>query len=373
LSYVVYTASIGGDFMAGRFIATPFLLAVVVLSRVMPMDASRAWVTTAILGAVGLSSAQIPLLSDSRFDASATKPSGLVDERAIYFRSHSLMLAERGSFTAPEWPRVERLPARMAVMDTCGLMGGAGLERGPLVHLLDECALADPLLARLPAVFNHDWRAGHFRRMIPEGYRESLETRQNAIARPALRAYYADLQLVTRGRSLLASDRLAAIWRLNMGTAGAGLDRAYYRHAGAVTTLPDIARVFEEGTPIEAGRSLDAAALAVTVEDRPGRRHLDVSLDSDDEYVLFFLKDGAIVTTMALGPVPPYRRQPGFTSYTEDLPPSATARGFDTIVIAPVGGERFAVGHLLLEGYAPTDPVLARRVVLRDRADLQRN
>jgi hypothetical protein len=52
-----------------------------------------------------------------------------------------------------------------------------------------------------------------------------------------------------------------------------------------------------------------------------------------------------------------------------NLPPSATAEGFDTIVVTTVAGERFAVGHLLLDGYAPTDALLARRVYLRDMRD----
>jgi arabinofuranosyltransferase len=369
LLYLVYIVSIGGDFMAGRFLATPFLVAVLLLTRVMPMEPPRAWVATGVLAAVGLASAQVPLLSDSRFDASATKPSGLVDERAIYFREHSLMLAERGSFRQPEWPPAGGLPPVMDVLDTCGLMGGAGLGWGPLTHLLDECALADPLLARLPAVFNHDWHPGHFRRMIPEGYRESLERKTNALVRPALRRGYEDLRLATRSRDLLSLERLAAIWRLNTGASFRDIDRAYYRHAGAIVALPDLAVETPDGTPAASARSLDDAALAVSVEPRPGRRHLDVALDSDDEYLLFFLRDNRIVSTMPLGPVPEYRRQPGLASYTGNLPPSATAEGFDTIVVTTVAGERFAVGHLLLDGYAPTDALLARRVYLRDMRD----
>jgi len=276
------------------------------------------------------------------------------------------MLAERGSFRRPEWPPAGGLPPVMDVLDTCGLMGGAGLGWGPLTHLLDECALADPLLARLPAVFNHDWRPGHFRRMIPEGYRESLERRTNALARPALRRAYEDLRLATRSRDLLSPERLAAIWRLNTGASFRDIDREYYRHAGAIAALADLAVETPDGTLAGSGRSLDEAALAVTVEPRPGRRHLDVALDSDDEYLLFFLRDGRIVSTMPLGPVPEYRRQPGLASYTMNLPPRATAEGFDTIVVTTVAGERFAVGHLLLDGYAPTDARLARRVYLRD-------
>ena len=41
--------------------------------------------------------------------------------------------------------------------------------------------------------------------------------------------------------------------------------------------------------------------------------------------------------------------------------------GFDTVVIsAKSGGTQLAVGHLLLEGFAATDPELYRRVAARD-------
>lgn len=367
--YLSYIVSIGGDFMAGRFVATPFLLAVVMLTRATTMAPERAWVTTGALVLVGLASAQIPLLSDSRFDASASKPSGVVDERAIYFRRQSLVLADRWSFRGPDWPHRDALPAATGVMDTCGLMGGSGLEQGPKTHLLDECGLADPLLARLPAVFNPHWRQGHFRRMIPAGYHESLERRTNALAEPGLRRLYDDLRLATRGRDLFAADRLAAIWRLNTGASAADVDRLYFRHAGNIVPLPDLSEVVADGTPPGAGRSLDDKALAIRVEPREGRRYIDLALDSDDEYEVFFLKDGAVVAMMTLGPIPEHRRQPGFASFTENLPPRATRDGFDVIVVSPLAGERFAAGHVLLDGYAPTDATLARRVYLRDSRD----
>lgn len=37
---------------------------------------------------------------------------------------------------------------------------------------LDECALAEPLLSRMPSVFNAGWRMAHFRRAIPDGYEQ---------------------------------------------------------------------------------------------------------------------------------------------------------------------------------------------------------
>lgn len=366
--YLVYVVSIGGDFMAGRFIATPVLLAVLLLSRLVTMEASRAWIVAGVLAVLGLSSSQVTLASDSRFDGTVGKAAGVVDERAFYFKTQSIVLANRLSFTQPEWSTGERLPLTMDVLDTCGLMGSAGLGWGPMTHMLDECALADPLLSRLPAVFNPEWRAGHFRRMIPDQYRESLEQRTNRLTDPALHALYEDLRVITRSRQLFSTERLAAIWRVNTGASAAGIDRRFYRYGGAIATLDDVAAVVPDGTFGDAPGVRDLTQpLAVFVPDQAGRRYIDVSLDSDDSYLLHFVKSNRLVASMTLGPIPQHRRQPGLATYTENLPASATRRGFDTIVIGPLVGENYAFGHLLLDGHAPTDAELTRRVTIRDR------
>jgi arabinofuranosyltransferase len=277
-----------------------------------------------------------------------------------------LVWASRNAFAEPEWPSDRRQPVPVQVLETCGLMGAGGLAWGPMVHMLDECALADPLLARMPAVFNVEWRSGHFRRMIPEGYVPSLERKVNLIADPALRTLYDDLRMITRSNTLLSAGRLAAIWRVNTGASGRGIDRRFYRHAGAVASLEDLSVIVPNQTPVTEARGLDKP-LAVFCEKKPGRRFLEVSLDSDDKYELLFLDRGRLVTRMELGPIPQHRRQPGLAAYTEDLPASATERGFDTIVVAPAAGDGYALGHLLLDGHAPTDAELARRVSERDR------
>src|SRR4029079_6545074 len=133
----------------------------------------------------------------------APKPSGIVDERAVYFHDRSLALAKRGTFLDPDWPSSPRTGARLNVFNTCGLMVTAGIDFGPYIHLLDECALADPLLARLPAVFNPEWRTGQYRRVLPVGYVQSLESSTNQIKDPELHRFYDDLRLVTRGTPLL--------------------------------------------------------------------------------------------------------------------------------------------------------------------------
>jgi len=366
--YLWYVVSIGGDFMAGRFLSIPLFASVLLMTRLL--GGSRGlWTSVAgVLLAVGCASTHVPLWSNSRYSDSAPKPTGVVDERAVYFRDHSLALAKRGTFRDPDWPSTKQIGGTTHVVDTCGLMGTSGVDFGPYIHLLDECALADPLLARLPAVFNPDWRTGHYRRVIPDGYRESLETSSNQLRDPGLHRFYDQLRLITRSDRLFTRERLAAIVAMNLGRYDHEINSQFYRHAGSVTTLDQLSAIRQAGTPGNAeGNRLLTLPLAVSCPPKRGRRYLDITLDSDDRYFITFLSGSRIVSKLDLGPIPEYRRQPGLTDYTLDVPGRARRDGFDTIVVSPVAGDNhYAIGHLLIEGNPATDWELYRRVAMRD-------
>ena len=366
--YLGYVVSIGGDFMTGRFMALPLFASVLLMSRLVGTSKGL-WATVAgVLLIVGFTATRVPLWSNSRNLDAAPKPSGIVDERAVYFRDRSLALAKRGTFRDPDWPSSPWRGTRRNVVDTCGLMGAAGLDFGPYVHLLDECALADPLLARLPAVFNPDWRTGHYRRMIPDGYRESLETSSNQLRDPDLHHFYDRLRVITRSHRLFSRERLSAIVALNLRKSSRQVNRQFYRHSGSVASLGDLSTVRPVGSPYDAqGNHVLVRPLAIECPPRAGRRYLDVTLDSDDRYVLTFLSGSRIVSTLELGPIPEHRRQPGLADYTVDIPGRARSTSFDTIVVTAAAGDpRNAIGHLLLEGNPATDWELYRRVAMRD-------
>ena len=379
---LLYVVSVGGDFMSGRFMTVPLFAATLILGwRLTPaLDPARGWnaarpvvvgAATLVLAIAGSRTPNIPLFSDSRFDDRGVRPSGITNERGFYFSERSLVHAKRSTFAEPAWPRGAALPAAFEVSETCGLMGVSGIDSGALVHLLDTCALADPLLARLPAVYNNEWRIGHFRRMIPDGYRDSLERRENRLTDPALHRYYDDLRLAIASPSMWTAARWTAIWRLNTGGSDAGIDRRFYRHAGSITELDRLATPMADGTAIDApGVRQLTLPLAIVCDARPGRRAFDISLDSNDRYEVLFLRGRDIVGRMELGPVPAHRRKPGLTSYNMDVPPDALADGFDTIIVSPMDGDdRFAIGHLLLDGVAATQAELDRRREIRERLD----
>jgi arabinofuranosyltransferase len=96
-------------------------------------------------------------------------------------------------------------------------MPGYALGRGR--HFIDLLGLGDPLLARLPA--DRRWRIGHYQRVVPDGYFQSVLTGSNRIADPALAAYYDVIREVTRG-PLFTTRRWKAIVELNRHPAWTG-------------------------------------------------------------------------------------------------------------------------------------------------------
>jgi arabinofuranosyltransferase len=365
--YLVYVASIGGDFMSGRFFAVPLFAAVLILTRMTGAERNT-WIaaiaTCVVLGAV---SARMPLMSDSRYEDRGSKHGGIVDERVFYLRAHSLVYASMVSFADPDWG-VRRPPGETQVLNTCGLMGEGGLDFGPNFYLLDECALADPLLARLPAIFKEEWRPGHFKRAVPDGYRESVAAGVNLVKDPQLHEFYDQLSRITRSKQLWARDRLWAIWKMNTGGYARLVNRDFYRFSGSIKTLAEMSDVKAAETPWDApGNTVLKQPLAVRVDSKPGRRYADVSLDSDDEYALIFIRGNAAVGRLQLGPIPAYRRKPGLASYTIDVPSRAERGGFDIVLVAPSGGdEKYSVGHLIIDGNPATDGELLKRVAARD-------
>ena len=148
----------------------------------------------------------------------AIGPDGIADERAFYFNDSGLMNIDRHASIIPDHPWARDglvLKARGGVSVEYSI-GYRGYFAGPGVHIVDQYALADPLLARLPIPNPKDWRIGHFIREVPEGYVESLESGSNRLPDPDLAEYYTKLKLITTGK-ILDLERLKTILEMNLG------------------------------------------------------------------------------------------------------------------------------------------------------------
>jgi arabinofuranosyltransferase len=304
-----------------------------------------------LFAALGSAGSHLPLWSNSTFGDSANKASGIIDERGVYFHDKSLVHARRSTFREPDWPTANPHSRIYQVMPTCGLMGTAGLDLGPYVHLLDECALADPLLAHLPAVYSPEWRTGHYRRIIPPGYKETLETGQDMIKDRGLHDFYQHLSTLTRSERIWSWIRLKEVAAVQAGRYTHLIDRTYYRFGGSIATPNALANRRPDGTPgDDALNHILTTPLAVVYSGVTHARRIDVSLDSDDRYIVAFFRTGHLQSTMELGPIPEYRRTKGLMRYPLDIPPRAAEGGFDVILITPSGGDgHYAVGHLIVE------------------------
>jgi len=96
------------------------------------------------------------------------------------------------------------------------VIGFFGYRAGPDIYVIDYHSLADPLRARLPV--NGIMRVGHYERVMPLGYRETIANGfvRNEIVNPDLHIYYDKLMTLIRG-DLFARGRLGEIIKFNLG------------------------------------------------------------------------------------------------------------------------------------------------------------
>jgi len=223
LLYLAYVLWVGGDFMAGRFFTAPLVLAVA--SLVLLPKARWALPASALLALLALAQGYSPLLC--RIDVALEQPcmpagvftDGVVDEKSYYYATSALVncqgqhpwpqgvLAEAGL----RWHEACRESRRVYTFASIGLVG---YDAGPRAFIIDLNALADPLLAHLPAQSSS--RIGHFTRSLPGGYVESIIHGRPCFQDPGLAAYYGHLCMLTRA-PLFAPGRLREILRFNLG------------------------------------------------------------------------------------------------------------------------------------------------------------
>jgi arabinofuranosyltransferase len=213
-SYLLYIAWIGGDFMSGRFLTSPFLLAVLLLS-VTVHPHPRGALALAIVALFAGQRLLLPLPNDIGTHC-PVPPSGVVDERACYVEHTGLAQNVRIKKykTHPYYLQGLKLKSDQRRVVESSWVGMGGFAAGPNVHLVDPYALTDPLLARIRFVPKADWRPGHLNRPLPAGYLKSVELGQNLVQEPCARDLLSDVWLITRG-PLFTKERWKAIFRRN--------------------------------------------------------------------------------------------------------------------------------------------------------------
>ncbi|MEZ5988898.1 MAG: hypothetical protein R3F30_07200 [Planctomycetota bacterium] len=333
--YALYVLRIGGDFMGGRFLSAPFVLALGLLAT---RGARRAEVLTGATVAVLVLGLWPPTPtvwfgSAGRGDARLWYQGGdVVDERLFYSRQAGLLHVFPGAGLADS-PRAVagRRAGELGGVRLQAAVGYFGYHAGPGVHLYDLYALADPLLARLPARTDVIQRIGHYRRVPPEGLAESLREDRNAIRDPVLHALYEDLRLVTRG-DLFDPARLAAIWRLNLGHGGVAA-------AAEPLRRPEPPRVpWSAVRPgVGAPRRFGPAGLLVDLGGAVHPETITLVVDADDGYELYLYHAGVLVHHGQCEAVAV--DAPGTREWVHAVRPGARDAGVTELMLIPYEGD----------------------------------
>jgi len=223
--YLGYVGWIGGDFMQGRFFAGPIFVSVLAILGAGARFRGPAWpalVGGVVLAALSYGHGNSPWIEEAPEvgpRAELVDEYLVADERAHYREWTSIQAVRAGRGPADHVFAIAGRRARENHLPLVAdwTVGLRGYYAGPDVYVLDELALADPLLARLPAVeLTGPFKAGHLPRAIPEGYRPTLVSGENRLADPAMRAYWAHLHEALTGE-LWSGSRVAEALAIAFG------------------------------------------------------------------------------------------------------------------------------------------------------------
>ncbi len=346
--YLLYIVRVGGDFMSGRFFTVPLFVSVILIIR---RDFSRlpGGVLPVLFGAALMLALSVPnpTLRISDYGEIDRGPvhlgsNGILDERMLYYGSTGLLNTLRDvpqpSFYWAQYGEQARLMER-PLADNYGI-GMFGFAAGPHVYVIDKLALADPLLARLPAKQKVDWRIGHFERQMPDRYYQSLLLRGNVLEDDNLRMYYDKLNLVTKGR-LFDPARWVEIWRFNTGQYDHLIDRDRYQYPTLVRLdLADVTQVIPRGTGCRhpSVTVMDDSGVEVQLGEPRRPTWLWVSLSHNDRYRLRYFLGETQVGEQPIATA--YLPEPGGVSARlVRLPKGVSQGGFDRLRILPLQGD----------------------------------
>ena len=220
--YMCYILYIGGDFMFGRFFAILVFLSIGQIIIAVHYLKFKIFIKNVMIVGVLLISLLIGLVNSFPFTSTteykertdSTDNTGLGfhirDQRGIFYWAYGLFSSQRIN-----WPTISAQSANgpKVYKATCGILGGLSIK-DTTVHHIDACGLTDPLIARLPAVQNENWRIGHHFRKLPQNYGELKLNQVNELSDSSLTKFAKDTIMLSTG-DIFSKKRMLAIWRVN--------------------------------------------------------------------------------------------------------------------------------------------------------------
>lgn len=354
LLYLVYVVMMGGDFMSGRFFAVPMLASIILISQ---RQSDQTWLSRLVpLAAVlliGLTSPRAPIYSGKDYgtgdEVGKINEKGIADERGWYYQSTGLLRVKRDQFMPNHvWTREgHRARLRGDSFMKLACAGFSSFQAGPQVHIFDAFALAEPLLARLPASNIQTWRIGHFGRVAPWGYLNGLKSGENLIADSSLAEFYDKILVITRG-DLFTWERWVAIWKMNTG-AYDHLIAAYSGNRCLNIAYTDICEPKAAGTPWNDSTNfiIRPAGIIISLDSLSFSTSLELSVDHNDHYLVMVGCDSIELSCGEVGNGG--SKLGGLRIDTVEVPLAAHTGGFNYIKIKPVSGDDlYSVGHVKL-------------------------
>lgn len=341
--YGLYILWIGGDFMGGRFFSPLILLATILITRYAQLDQFKLGIPAiGIFIATSLIQPHAPILTGAQFgkDTSNFKDEhGIGDERMFYFQVASLAHWSPGKpMPANAFANQGRQYRAMnkPITKVHGSVGYRGYLAGPLAYIIDYYALTDPLLARLPAIYQPKWRIGHFVRHIPDGYEASANSEQNYIKDPQLAQFYEYLKQITRG-PIWSTQRWIHILKMNLGLYNHLIDNDKYRFPKLIRTTYDQIK----NNPSSNNTTLNIPKYGIEIQFNQilKKENITIELDSYDTFVILFFKDNHWIDRTFIYPSNPHTSET-FTTYHISPPFFARHYGYNAIRIFTYPGDR---------------------------------
>jgi arabinofuranosyltransferase len=215
-----------------------------------------------------------------------------------------------------------------------GANGFTGYYAGPDAYIAHGLAITDGFLARVPPIYNPNWRSGHFMRIIPTGYLEVEAGTQLHLDDLVLDEYYQKIRLVTQG-TLFSPERWQAIWELNTRDFEDWLpgysDRLRFPKLNTITL--DDAPLIGEVLQLEINFAGQGSAVQIEFPEVIRPETMMLGLSASDNFELVYLgEDGNEIGRQQILS----QLETGIELHRVNLPAQALRQGFSAIRLIPI-------------------------------------
>ena len=334
--YLLYIISIGGDYMCGRFLSTPFIVAVFILatavshSKLLPLTAAICVVLSFIAG-------NVPILTNlhshkGAFSASPEPYDTLVvDKQHYFYQTQGLPFLLANKFLPAKREQGEHRVSFVLALNQATM-------RSPYKeHIVDDVGLADPILSRLPS--RGYWRPGHFVRDIPLGYPGLLRGTMEHLCDPNLEQFRQHVNLITRG-DIWSIQRFESIFSMTIGAYNHLIDKTYYKNPLRMVPLEDVAGQSDVNS---CAGMMGSKGLKISLPSLSHATGIHLQAIEGERYKMYFLNAGVDKGSVEFGQRSCSGVCDQLVPLDFEVPDAVRVSGFDTVWIVPLARGVFGV------------------------------